>query len=134
MKRTLSILIALAGLVAIAASLPPSLTISASVTGTPTKDEKRMMIWLIQQANATISATNGVALPFSTNAERKASYEVVLGYKLAEMHKNNLNAAASAAAATSVITGDNMDKITQAIIDRLQSGESIDTIITDVQQ
>lgn len=134
MKRTISILIALAGLVAIAASLPPSLTVAANVTGVPSKDEKRMMIWLIQQANATITATNGTALPFSTNQERKESYEIVLGYKLAELHQNNLNAAASAAAASSVITGDNMDKITQAIIDRLQAGESIDTIITDVEQ
>lgn len=129
MKRTLILLALAIGAIAIAASLPPSLTISANVSGTPTKDEKRMMIWLIGQANATITATNGTALPSSTNLERKASYETVLGWKLAELHQNNLNASASAAAAATVISGDDMDKITACIIDLLQAGGSITNVL-----
>lgn len=65
-----------------------AIAIAANVTGTVDQGDKRAMDAQITAENARRAAleTPGTPLANSTAAERKASYEVVLNARLAEVH------------------------------------------------
>ena len=135
MKRIISIiLVALSALVIAATTLPPSLTLSVSASGNANTDEKRAMNIVIDAYNVAQFAanTNFVFLSRTNNTDRRASYMTVLSARINAEHAADVVKYGAASSSGYTISGDDMDIIIRSVIDRLQGGETIQQIETDL--
>lgn len=109
----------------------PTIKFSVSGVGTLDNDDRRAAVQAIKGYNFRKEA----ALPFDTAANIRASYLTVLTNHLDETHLATVGASKTQDAAIAAgITPDQQAELNGAIVDRLQAGDSFQTILTDLKK
>jgi len=106
---------------------------TVSFTGTPDADDalaSRHAVFL-ENRNRSQQVPPGTPLLFSTPAELKASYLVVLAAKVTDFHLNKIEEAKSEAGVSQRFTLAQVAQINANLVARLNAGEASATIVTD---
>ena len=136
MKR---IFILLATLVACASALAAddsvkdsTAQITVNVSGTLSQADRRAARFIVTAENVARIAAGTNALPASTAADLKASYEVTLTRILNDAHRSYIETA-NREASKNALTSEQLDKLNTAVADLVASGVSADAIIAAVK-
>lgn len=108
------------------------ITLSATFTGTPDTADKRAALLVIFEENARRAGLTPplAALPFGTNAEIKASWEIAWSLRDNERWAA-LRDAGPMALFEHAFTGEQKAAMKQNFSDRIASGEAAADIVTD---
>lgn len=110
-----------------------NVVILVTYTGTADSDDALAARHAVFIENRTRAAATppGTPLPFSTPAELKASYLIVLGQAVTKFHLESTVAAKSEAGISQRFTLAQVAQINANLVARLNAGEAAATIVTD---
>lgn len=99
---------------------------SLTFTGTPDAEDV-----LAARHEIFLANKQGANLPFSTAAQIKSSYLVILLSKVLSAHMVSIESARDTAAMRDRFTDDEIRQITSNLLTRLNAGESASSIVAD---
>lgn len=109
--------------------VPTAITFKVQTLGTPSSSDRDAFAFVVDRDNASRTNAGLQAWPTATAADYRTSYELICANIVAGLHTNNIIQAAQVERVFEKIPRDRQLELNRAVLDLLNSGQSIDAIL-----
>ena len=111
-----------------------TITLAVTSTGSADQEDARAVRLVVNEDNLRRAANNQPPLPISPAANLRASYLTVRGAQVQSMHIADVaRANTTDALKSNGLTQEQVDQLSVAASDRMNNGESFQSVLTDLQ-